>query len=249
MSAATFIRGSGGPRQGSALRLDARPAPLDFDPARAALVVVDMQNDFLHPLGWFPASGVDPAPLLGIVPTIEALARDVRDAGGKVVWLNWGVTPGAPEVPPTLKRKAGLNGKRPTYGDPAPSGNGHVLVRGDWGSRTIDALPAAPGDILVHKHRLTGFYDNELDSVLRNAGIETLLFAGVNTDRCVFETLCDASVRGYACVLVEDACATSSPDFVRDAVLFLVPLLHGACATAADVFAALSQPASPDRQG
>ena len=110
------------------------------------------------------------------------------------------------------------------------------------GRRTIDNLTVAPTDILVHKHRLSGFWDNELNSILRQRGITTLLFAGINTDRCVFSTLQDAHFIGYDCVLIEDACATVSPDFVRDAVLYLVRLLHGVVATSDAIFSAIGKP-------
>ena len=114
-----------------------------------------------------------------------------------------------------------------TYGDPSPSGRGRILVRDEWGAATIDDLTVDPSDLLVHKHRLSSFWDNELDSILRQRGITTLLFSGINTDRCVFTSLQDANFLGYDCVLIEDACATTSPDFVRDAVLYLVGLTHG----------------------
>ncbi len=222
--------------------LDSTPAPVDVDFSRAALIVVDMQNDFIHPEGWFPASGADPAPLLAVAPTIHALAGALRGAGVPIIWLNWGVRADAADIPDTIKRKGGLNGKRPTYGDPSPSGQGRILVQGEWGAQNIRELTPEPADLIVHKNRLTGFYDNALDTLLRNRGLETLFFAGVNIDRCVFATLTDAAARGYSCVLVEDACATGSPAYVREAILYLVRLLHGVCATSAAVTAALVPP-------
>jgi nicotinamidase-related amidase len=102
----------------------------------------------------------------------------------------------------------------------------------------------APGDITVHKHRLSGFWDNELDSVLRQQGITTLLFAGINTDRCVFSTLQDGAFLGYDCVLLEDACSTPSPAYVTKGVLYIVQLLHGFVASAASLMRALPASAS-----
>ncbi len=222
-------------------RLSAAPSDLSFDASGTALIIVDMQNDFLHPEGWFPAAGIDPAPLTAVIDPIREVAGAMRSAGIPVIWLNWGVLPGAPEVPLPLKRKGSRDGQRPTYGDPSTTGHGRILVQGDWGARTIDELAPEPEDIVVHKHRLTGFHDNELDSVLRNLGVRTLFFAGVNIDRCVYATLCDAAARGFECVLIEDACATSSPRYVTDAILYLVPLLHGSVATRASVLDALRQ--------
>ena len=132
----------------------------------------------------------------------------------------------------------------PTYSDPSPSGRGRILVTGDWGAATIDELPLDPADIVVHKHRLSGFWDNELDSVLRGRGVTTLMFAGINTDRCVFSTLQDANFLGYDCILVEDACATVSPQFVTDAIHYLVRLLHGAVASSGAILTAMGMPDS-----
>jgi hypothetical protein len=103
---------------------------------------------------------------------------------------------------------------------------------GQWGAQVIDELAVAPGDITVHKHRLSGFWDNELDSVLRQQGITTLMFAGINTDRCVFSTLQDANFLGYDCVLLKDACGTPSPAYVTRGIHFIVQQLHGFVATA-----------------
>lgn len=219
--------------------LDSTPMPAELDLARTALVVIDMQNDFLHPDGWFARSGLDPTPLLTIVPVIRRLAAGLRSAGLPVIWLNWGVRADVANIPSASLQKAGLCGRRATYGDPSPSGQGHVLVQGEWGARTIDELAPEAGDLLIHKHRLTGFHDNEFESVLRARGIETLLFAGINTDRCVFTTLTDAATRGFGCVLVEDACATGSSETISQSILALVRLLHGVTATSDAVLAAL----------
>lgn len=111
-------------------------------------------------------------------------------------------------------------------------------MTGDWGSQLVDELK--PSDLVVHKHRLSGFHDNELDSVLRNRGIDTLLFSGTNTDRCVFSTLCDASFLGYGCLMVADACATGSPANVTDAIHYLVRLLYGVTLKSDDLMAAFA---------
>jgi ureidoacrylate peracid hydrolase len=241
LNSSSFVRPS---RSVQIVTVSAQPQPVDIDLARTALIVVDMQNDFLHPDGWFPRGGLDPSSLRKIIPTIAGLIRNARRAGLPIVWLNWGVRHDAANIPGFVMQKATLTGRRPGYGDPSPSGRGNILVRGDWGAANVDELTPEPPDIIVHKHRLTGFHDNELDSLLRHRGIDTLLFTGINTDRCVFSTLTDASVRGYGCILVEDACATPSPDFVRDAVLYLIHLLHGFSASSDAVIAATTSETS-----
>lgn len=234
----SFVRSQ---KQQQIVSIAATPHAVDVDLGMTALIIVDMQNDFLHPDGWFAARGIDAAPVMAVVPAIERLASAMRRAGVPVVWLNWGIRADCANIPATFVAKA-RSARAATYAEPSPSGRGRILVRDEWGAATIDNLTVAPTDILVHKHRLSGFWDNELDSILRQRGITTLLFAGINTDRCVFSTLQDAHFIGYDCVLIEDACATVSPDFVRDAVLYLVRLLHGVVATSDAIFSAIGKP-------
>lgn len=95
-----------------------------------------------------------------------------------------------------------------------------VLTRGSWGAAVVDELTIGEGDICVDKYRMSGFFDTELDSVLRLHGIDTLFFAGVNVDQCVLATLTDAASLGYNVVLVEGASTTSSPEYCLDATLY-----------------------------
>jgi ureidoacrylate peracid hydrolase len=214
---------------------------VEFDLAAAALIVIDMQNDFLHPEGWFASRRIDGAPVRAVIPAIETLTAAMRGVEVPVIWLNWGLRADRANLSAfTINR--GRSGGGATYADPSPSGRGRVLVQDEWGAAIVDELTVADGDLIVHKHRLSGFWDNELDSVLRQQGITTLLFAGINIDRCVFSTLQDANFLGYDCLLVEDACATVSPDFVRDAILFLVRKLHGAVASSGAILSAIGLP-------
>ncbi|MDQ8022575.1 MAG: isochorismatase family cysteine hydrolase, partial [Moraxellaceae bacterium] len=185
----------GGPQQVSLVRrapqpvartLKAEPAGVEIDLGRSALVVVDMQNDFCHPQGWFGQRGLDIAPCRNPIPVIAELLPAWRDAGGRVVWLNWGIRADVANLPPSVHYKAkGGNPAATGYGDVSPEDHGPSLVRGSWGAALVDELQPGAGDLLVDKHRLSGFFDSELDGVLRAQGITTLLFAGINTDRCV----------------------------------------------------------------
>lgn len=222
------------------VQLDAQPRRITLDIVRSVLVVVDMQNDFCHPKGWFGQKGISVKPMRKPIPTIAALLPAWRAAGGTVLWLNWGVRADCLNLPPVVQ----FNGKRSAtavgYAETSPEDRGRSLVPGEWGAQVVEELAVEPGDITVFKHRLSGFWDNELDSVLRLRGATTLLFAGVNTDRCVFSTLQDAGFLGYDCVLLEDACSTPSPAYVTRAVHFIVQKLHGFTALSADLLTALA---------
>ena len=217
--------------------LPARPSPVTLDLARCAVVVVDMQNDFCHPGGWLASIGVDVTPARAPIPVLAAELPAVRAAGATVVWLNWGTRPDRANLPPNVlhvydpeANDVGIGSSRPT---------GHpVLQRDSWGAALVDELRPAVEDVLVHKHRMSGFWDTELDSVLRNLGASTLLFAGVNADQCVLVTLVDAACAGYDVVLLEDASATTSPSFCWDATVYNVRQCFGFTALLADVAAA-----------
>jgi nicotinamidase-related amidase len=223
-----------------AVQLNAQAGCVTLDIVRSVLVVVDMQNDFCHPKGWFGQKGISVKPMRKPIPAIAALLPAWRAAGGTVLWLNWGVRADCLNLPPLVQ----FNGRRSAqgvgYAEVSPEDRGRSLVPGEWGAQVVDELCVAPEDITVFKHRLSGFWDNELDSILRLRGATTLLFAGVNTDRCVFSTLQDAGFLGYDCVLLSDACGTPSPAYVARAIHFVVQQLHGFTARSADLITALA---------
>lgn len=232
-----------------------RPVPLnasgdaiEFDLARSALVVIDMQNDFCHPKGWFGQKGIRVAPMRKPIPVLQRLLPAWRSAGAPVIWLNWGIRADRLNLPASILFKGKRSADAVGYAERSPDDRGQSLVRGHWGAQVIDELEVLDTDITVHKHRLSGFWDNELDSVLRGLDVRTLFFAGVNTDRCVFSSLQDAGFLGYDCILVADACSTPSPAYVTRAIHMLVRQLHGFVAQSTDLIAALPS-SSPSRKG
>ncbi|MGE0310282.1 MAG: cysteine hydrolase family protein [Lautropia sp.] len=225
------------------VRIDARPQRIEFDLAASALVVVDMQNDFCHAEGWFGQKGIDVGPMRRAIAPIARLLPAWRGAGGTTVWLNWGVRADRLNLSPLVQFKGKRAADATGYAERSPIDRGPSLVPGTWGAEVVDELPREPADITVHKHRLSGFWDNELDSILRLRRITTLFFAGVNTDRCVFSTLQDAGFLGYDCILLEDACSTPAPAYVSRAVRYIVQQLHGFTAQSSTLLAAL--PALP----
>lgn len=223
-----------------AVQLDAQTQRITLDIVRSVLVVVDMQNDFCHPKGWFGQKGISVRPMRKPIPAIAALLPAWRAAGGTVLWLNWGVRTDCLNLPPLVQFKGRRGAHGVGYAEASPEDRGRSLVPGEWGAQVVDELRVAADDITVFKHRLSGFWDNELDSILRLRGTTTLLFAGVNTDRCVFSTLQDAGFLGFDCVLLADACGTPSPAYVTRAIHFVVQQLHGFTARSADLLTALA---------
>ena len=123
---------------------------------------------------------------------------------------------------------------------PVPGTRSEVIKLGSWGAQVVDEINPGERDIQIVKHRFSAFWDTETDAVLRNLGIKTLFIGGVNMDQCVMTTLEDASFLGYDTVLIEDATATTSPDYCVQAVLYNVKLLFGFVTRSAALLAALS---------
>ncbi len=207
--------------------VDATPQHVTFDLARAAIVVIDMQNDFCDPGGWLAGIGVDVTPARTPIPALQALLPAWRAAGAPVLWVNWGNRPDKMNLSPSLLHVYKPDGTGAGLGDPLPHNASRVLEQGSWGAAITAGLEAAPGDLHVAKYRMSGFWDTPLDSILRNLDVRTVLFAGVNIDQCVMATLQDANFLGYDCILVEDACATTSPDFCTAATLYNVRQCFG----------------------
>jgi len=165
------------------------------DPSRTALLLVDMQNDFLHPKGAYGRAGQHCAAIAGLPARLAPLAKAMRAAGGWVVSTHFTLVPGKkgePFISPHLKKLRPFLGK----GDFAPGAVGHQL---------IDELQ--PADITVEKVAFSAFYQSRLDWALRRAGIETLIFGGIVTNGGVASSLRDAHVRDFRCTILQDGCA------------------------------------------
>ncbi|KAH7344524.1 Isochorismatase-like protein [Rhizoctonia solani] len=194
-----------------------------LDPSRTALVVVDMQNYFLHPeLRDHPTGLQCVKPLKAVLPVL-------RQAGVNIVWLNWGLEEKHLSlIPPCLSRcfskpKLGKYIDPPGLGADLGPKYGRILVKGEWNTRVYEGLEAEPQDSWVNKIRMSGFEgssDSELEKKLREMGITTLLFAGVNADQCVLGTVTEGFSRGYDVVVIEDLVATTSPDGGKNSLVF-----------------------------
>ncbi|KAA9166118.1 isochorismatase family protein [Amycolatopsis acidicola] len=223
--------------------ISALPAPLTADLARSALIVVDMQNDFCAEGGWLHGIGVDVSPLAGAITAVRDLVPAARAAGVPVVWVNWGNREDQANLPPGVSHVYDPDGRGTGVGARLPNGS-RVLTKGSWGAALVDGLGVAPGDIEVDKYRMSGFWDTPLDSILRNLRVDTLFFAGVNSDQCVYSTLVDAACLGYDVVLVDGASATTSPAFCHEATLYNTRQCYGFSTPAAELLAAFTKDAS-----
>jgi ureidoacrylate peracid hydrolase len=224
-------RGAG---RDSRVRVPARPQDVQIDTRRTAMIVVDMQNDFCHAEGWIGSMGIDTAKVRELAGPINRAAAAARSREIPILWVNWGVRADRLNLPPStqhpfnpLGQGPGLAGERD-----GPAGPYRVLTKDSWGAAIIDDLVQDPRDIHVDKHRISGFWDTPLDAILRNLGITTLLFAGVNADHCVLGTLMDANFKGYDTIMIEDGVATTSPDFCLEATLHNVRFCFGFTITA-----------------
>jgi ureidoacrylate peracid hydrolase len=228
-----------------AVSVDARPDPFGFDPTTTAVIVVDMQNDFGDPDGMFGRAGID---LSGIRATIEPTARVLaaaRRAGMLIVYLKMAFRAdlsdsGAPGAPNWLKHLPMQAGAATTAPDGSAS---RVLVRDTWNTDVVAELAPEPGDLCVYKHRFSGFFETELDELLRSRGITHLVVTGCTTSVCVESTIKDAMFRDYHCLLLEDCTAEAIgaglPRSNHDATLLVVQLLVGWIADSAALVGAL----------
>jgi ureidoacrylate peracid hydrolase len=206
--------------EGRLLRWDAQLKPIIDSPDRGAVVVIDMQNDFCAEGGWTHRSGLDFEGCREAIPGVQRAIEAARAHDMFVIWVYWHNRPDL--------RNLGAPTLHSFKHDPSQQGigqeldHGKVLVRGEWGAEMVDELKPLmqEDDILIEKVRMSGFYGTHLDQVMRTQGIQTLYFAGVNVDQCVTTTMEDAYFRDYNAVLLEDATATSSPDYCKDAVVF-----------------------------
>lgn len=217
----------------SAVAVEARPGTFELSPRETAVIVVDMQHDFASPDGMFGRAGI---PLDGIRSVIEptrCVLDAAREAGILVVYLTMQFNEdlanlGTANAPNRLRHLAMGVGQQVD----APDGtSSRILVRETWNTEIIDELAPHSGDVVIAKHRYSGFFETDLDDVLRSRGITSLIFTGCTTSVCVESTLRDAFYRDYQCLLLTDCCAEAiGSDQQRtnhDASLTVIEALFG----------------------
>ncbi len=195
----------------------AEPYPFPFDPATTALMVIDMQRDFVEPGGFGETLGTDGSLLQSVVPPLRGVLDAARAAGLPVIHTREGHEPDLSDCPPTK-----LNRGSPTLriGDPGPKGR--ILVRGEYGHDIIDELAPLPGELVVDKPGKGSFHGTDLHDHLTAAGIMSLVVTGVTTEVCVHTTVREANDRGYECLVLSDCVGSYFPEFHRAALAMIV---------------------------
>jgi nicotinamidase-related amidase len=188
---------------------------LEFDPARSALIIIDMQNFFCSSLLGCPDGAIN------LVPAIASAVKSSRQLGMKIIWVNWGNRADTANLPPNMIYSKRKNG-RTHIGEPLPDNLGLALVKDSWSAAIVDELKDSQdeSDYLIDKYRTSGFPGTILDQTLRANGINTLFYAGVNLDQCVMFTLLDAAFLGYDNVHLKDCTATTSPSYAVEGALY-----------------------------
>jgi len=232
---------------GTLITVEAKPEQLTIDPARAAVIVVDMQNDFGSEGGMFARAGIDISGIrAAVAPTARVLAA-ARQAGITVVYLKMGFHPdlsdlGPPDAPNRLKHLPARVGETVTAPDRTES---RILIRDTWNTEILTELTPEPGDVVLYKHRYSGFYETELDAILKRRNVKYLIFTGCTTSVCVESTIRDAMFRDYSCLLLADCTAEpigyGLPRSNHDASLLVVQVLFGWVSGSSELLAALER--------
>jgi biuret amidohydrolase len=219
------------------IEIPALPGPFLFKPARVALIVIDMQRDFIEPGGFGEVLGNDVSTLNAAIAPVARLLALFRARGWPVIHTRESHLADLSDCPPA-KRLRGKPGLR--IGDTGPMGR--ILVRGEPGNAIVSACAPVMGEIEIDKPGKGAFYRTELDAILRDRNITHLVFAGVTTEVCVQTSMREANDRGYECLVVEEATESYFPAF-KQATLAMIRAqggIVGWTARLADVESALS---------
>jgi nicotinamidase-related amidase len=186
----------------------ARPYAYPLEPAHTALVVIDMQRDFIEKGGFGDSLGNDVSRLEAIVPTTAALLALFRERGWTVVHTREAHLPDLSDCPPSKIRRG-----NPTLHIGETGAMGRLLVRGEPGNQIVADLAPADGEIVIDKPGKGMFWATGIHETLQARGITHLVFAGVTTEVCVQTSMREANDRGYECLLIEDATESYFPQF------------------------------------
>ena len=229
------------------ITLPCRPEPLEIDPTKTAVIVIDMQNAYASPGGYLDLAGFDISGAAKVIENTKGVLEVARRAGVQVIYFQNGWDPdyveaGGPGSPNFHKSNA-LKTMRAR-----PELHGQLLARGGWDYELVDALKPHPGDIQLHKTRYSGFFNSQLDSVLRSRGIRNLVFVGIATNVCVESTLRDGFFLEYFGIVLEDATHQAGPEFVQKAAIYNIETFFGWVSSVADFKGVVGQIAPASEQ-
>jgi biuret amidohydrolase len=190
------------------IKIEAEPTPLHVDLTRAALIIIDMQRDFLEPGGFGAALGNDVSRLKVAVEPCRKVLAAFRARGVPVIHTREGHRSDLSDAP---RHKVERGDQTLRIGTPGPMGR--ILVRGEPGHDIVPELYPISGEPIIDKPGKGAFYQTDLELVLRNRGIDTLFVCGVTTEVCVNTTVREANDRGYRCIVLSDCCASYFPEF------------------------------------
>jgi nicotinamidase-related amidase len=196
-----------------AVEVEAEPYEFVFQPASTALVVIDMQRDFVMPGGFGELLGNDVSRVRPAIEPTRVVLEAWRAKGFQVLHTREGHRPDLSDCPPSKKARGKL---KVGIGDVGPMGR--VLVRGEHGHGIIDELKPLPGESIIDKPGKGAFFATDLDLILKNLGIRSLILTGVTTEVCVQTTAREANDRGYECLVLEDCVGSYFPEFHRVAL-------------------------------
>ncbi|MCL9760112.1 cysteine hydrolase [Frankia sp. AiPa1] len=195
------------------LTVGARPYDFTFDPATTALVLIDMQRDFLEPGGFGESLGNDVSQLRGTIEPLRAVLAAARSAGLTIIHTREGHLPDLSDLPAAKLHRGDATLR---IGDLGPKGR--ILIRGEYGQDIIDELAPIDGETVIDKPGKGAFYATAFGDVLVEKGITSLLVTGVTTEVCVHTTVREANDRGYECLVLSDCVGSYFPEFQRVAL-------------------------------
>jgi nicotinamidase-related amidase len=190
--------------------VNAEPYEFTFEPEQTALLIIDMQRDFVDPGGFGEALGNDVSQLRQILPALQRVLEAARAAGITVIHTREGHRPDLADLAPSKRARGRLD---TGIGDAGPMGR--ILVRGEYGHDIVDELRPLPGEPVIDKPGKGAFYATDLDAILSSRGIKSLIVTGVTAEVCVQTTVREANDRGYECLVLSDGIASYFPEFYQ----------------------------------
>jgi nicotinamidase-related amidase len=196
--------------------MNAEPYAFEFQLATTALVIIDMQRDFVEPGGFGHALGNDVTPLQAVIAPCRRMLDAARRTGMMVIHTREGHSHHLADCPPS-KIERGRGAQR--IGDHGPMGR--ILVHGEHGHDIVPELAPQSGEVVVDKPGKGAFFATNLDHILHNRGIKSLIVCGVTTEVCVHTTVREANDRGYECVVLADCVGSYFPEFQHAALAMI----------------------------